>query len=77
MNLYESKIIKTKSNKKELIYITHLETLVPKIAHYEGFMLGNELLYYVMPGYHPDAQLTVRYSRMLKEFLQSLPIEKG
>ena len=52
-------------------------TLVPKIAHYEGFMLGNELLYYVMPGYHPDARLTVRYSRMLKEFLQSLPIEKG
>ena len=41
-------------------------TLVPKIAHYEGFMLGNELLHYVMPGYHPDMQLTVRYRAMCK-----------
>ena len=59
------------------VYIAHLEALVPKIAHYKGFMLGNELLHYVMPSYHPDAQLTVRYSRMLKEFLQFLPSEKG
>lgn len=51
-------------------YIAHLETVVPKLAHYEGFMLGNELLHYVMPGYHPDVQLTIRYHAMLKEYLQ-------
>lgn len=52
------------------IYITHLETIVPKIAHYNGFELGNKLLPLVMPGYEPDAQLTVRYCMMLEKFLQ-------
>ena len=51
------------------IYIAHLETVVPKIAHYEGFLLGNELLYYVLPGYHSDVLLTVRYCEMINEHL--------
>ena len=51
-------------------YIAHLDTVVPKIAHYEGFLLGNELLRYVMPGYQPDTQLSVRYRLMLQEYLQ-------
>lgn len=52
------------------IYVVHLETIVPKIAHYEGFLLGNELLPYVLPGYQPDRQLTACYSRMIQECLQ-------
>lgn len=52
------------------VYIAHLYTVVPKIAHYEGFLLGNELLRYVMPGYQPDTQLSVRYRLMLQEYLQ-------
>ena len=51
------------------IYIAHLETVVPKIAHYDGFLLGNELLYYVLPGYHSDVLLTVRYCEMINEHL--------
>jgi hypothetical protein len=51
------------------VYIAHLETVVPKIAHYEGFLLGNELLYYVLPGYHSDVLLTVRYCEMINEHL--------
>lgn len=51
------------------IYIAHLETIVPKVAHYEGFLLGNELLYYVLPGYHSDVLLTVRYCEMINEHL--------
>ena len=51
-------------------YINHLETIVPKIAHYEGFLLGNELLPYVLPGYQPDRQLTAQYCGLLGEHLQ-------
>lgn len=50
-------------------YIAHLETVVPKIAHYKGFLLGNELLPHIVPGYQPDAQLTVCYCTLLEEYL--------
>ena len=52
------------------MYIAHLETIIPKIAHYEGFLLGNDLLRYILPGYQPDVQLTTCYSWMLKEHMQ-------
>lgn len=52
------------------MYIAHLETIIPKIAHYEGFLLGNDLLRYILPGYQPDVQLTTLYSWMLKAHMQ-------
>ena len=52
------------------MYIAHLETIIPKIAHYEGFLLGNDLLRYILPGYQPDVQLTMCYSWILKEHMQ-------
>lgn len=52
------------------VYIAHLYTVVPKIAHYEGFLLGNELLRYVIPYFQPDLRLTLRYLWMLREYLQ-------
>ena len=48
-------------------YIAHLETVIPKMAHYYGFLLGNELLPRVVPGYQPDMQLAVHYCRMIKD----------
>ena len=53
-----------------IIFIAHLETVVPKMAHYNGFLLGNELLPRIMPGYQPDAQLTVRYCVMIEDYFQ-------
>ena len=52
------------------VYIAHLETVVPKIAHYQGFLLGNELLPYVLPGYQPDVRLTAHCFELLREYLQ-------
>ena len=52
------------------MYIAHLEPIIPKIAHYEGFLLGNGLLQYILPGYQPDVQLTACYSWMLKAHMQ-------
>lgn len=49
-------------------YICHLETVGPKLAHYYGYMLGNELFPCIIPGYGVDLQLTFQYKRMLESY---------
>ena len=51
-----------------LTYTSHLETVGPKLAHYYGFLLGNELLPRIVPGYHVDSALTMRYTTMLDQY---------
>lgn len=51
-----------------LTYHSHLGTVGPKLAHYYGYMLGNELLPRVIPGYHTDPVLTMRYTDMLSQY---------
>jgi len=51
-------------------YISYMETTAPKLAHYYGYLLGNGLLYYLVPGYHADEVLTMHYRFMLGLFLQ-------
>lgn len=51
-----------------IAYISHLETVGPKLAHYYGYLLGNELLPRVVPGYHADTALTVQYRMMLEDY---------
>ena len=50
-------------------YNSHLETVGPKLAHYFGYILGNELLPRVVPGYHSDMVLTIKYHNMLEDYL--------
>lgn len=50
-------------------YVSHLETVGPKLAHYYGYLLGNEILYHIIPGYHSDVVLTMRYCTKLEEYL--------
>lgn len=52
-----------------ITYVSHLETVGPKLAHYYGYLLGNELLYRVVPGYHPDTVQTLQYKSMLDTYL--------
>lgn len=52
-----------------ITYTSHLETVGPKLAHYYGYILGNELLPRVVPGYHMDSVLTMHYTTMLKDYL--------
>ena len=52
-----------------IAYITHLETVGPKLAHYYGYVLGNQLFPHMIPGYVVDYQLTLQYRRMLEEYL--------
>lgn len=49
-------------------YTCHLETVVPKLAHYFGYLLGNALFPRVVPGYHADQTLTGRYAAMLNRY---------
>ena len=49
-------------------YACYLETVGPKLAHYYGYILGNELLQRVIPGYHPDYVLTRKYTAMLETY---------
>jgi len=52
-----------------ITYTSHLKTVGPKLAHYYGYLLGNKLLPRVIPGYHPDMVLTIKYNSMLKDYL--------
>ena len=49
-------------------YACHLETVVPKLAHYYGYLLGNELLPRIIPGYYEDSVLTIKYNTMLTDY---------
>lgn len=53
-----------------ITYISHLETTGPKLAHYYGYLLGNELLPRIVPGYHSDDVLTIKYRMMLRDFFR-------
>lgn len=55
-------------------YISYLETMGPKLAHYCGYILGNHILPKLVPGYYPDEVLTMHYSAMLEQYLGRLPV---
>ena len=39
-----------------------------KLAHYYGYLMGNELLQNCVPGYHSDLVLDIQYTNMLEEY---------
>lgn len=49
-------------------YTSYLENTVPKFAHYYGYLLGNKILYRIIPGYHADLGVTMRYHARLEEY---------
>lgn len=51
-------------------FVSILETIGPKLAHYYGYIMGNEFLPLVVPGYHEDPVLTMRYTNMLHHFFE-------
>ena len=53
-------------------YIVFLETTGPKLAHYFGYILGNDLLYRVVPGYHQDDVLTMHYRFVLESYFSAI-----
>lgn len=49
-------------------YVCHLETVGPKLAHYYGYVLANQLFPRLIPGYVTDSQLTLCYCHMLEKY---------
>ncbi len=50
-------------------YTTYLETIGPKLAHYFGFLLGDELFPRIIPGYQTDSPLTIRYHNWVCRYM--------
>lgn len=49
-------------------YTSYLENVGPKLTHYYGYLLGNKILYRIIPGYHADLGVTMRYHARLEEY---------
>jgi len=54
-------------------YFTHFECAGPKLAHYTGYMIGNELLPWLVPGYRMDPVQTMKYTRDIEEYCGYTP----
>ena len=52
-------------------YETDLEICGLKLAHYYGYLMGNDLLRHCVPGYQPDISLAQRYRHMLEQYFGS------
>lgn len=50
-------------------YYAYWETVAYKLAHYFGFRFGDDFLSFVVPGYVPDAALTMAYAQNLSNYL--------
>jgi hypothetical protein len=50
-------------------YITYLETVGYKLAHYFGFIFADKFLEHVIPGYRSDMVTTMQYERELEDYL--------
>lgn len=58
-------------------YVCYLETVVPKLAHYWGYLLGNELFPRIVPGYQPNMAFTIQYCIRFESFFgQKLNLNK-
>lgn len=51
-------------------YMCYMETTGYKLAHYFGFILADQFLYHVIPGYTNDPVISMQYAWDLREFLQ-------
>lgn len=53
-------------------YETALECSGMKLAHFYGYLMGNELLYHCIPGYRPDTVLDYKYTHMIEKYFGKL-----
>ena len=51
-------------------YISYLETVGYKLAHYFGFVFADHFLEYVIPGYYRDTVTTIQYDWALRGYLK-------
>lgn len=49
-------------------YESELHVAAPKLAHFYGYKMGNTLLRLMVPSYHDDPSIDLRYSRILGDY---------
>jgi len=57
-----------------LDYFTHLECAGPKLAHYAGYIIANNILPWVEPGYREDYCQTLAFTAETKKYMGYLPL---
>ena len=56
-------------------YFTHLECATPKLAHYAGYIIGNNhILPWVEPGYREDYCQTMAFTTETEKYMGYLPM---
>ena len=55
-------------------YFTHLECAGPKLAHYAGYVIANQLLPWVEPGYRADEIQTRAFAQETERYMGFLPL---
>lgn len=56
------------------LYFVHLECAAPKLAHYAGYILANELLPWMEPGYRADTVQTDQFAAETRRYFGFLPL---
>ena len=49
-------------------YESSLDCVAPKLAHFYGYLMGNSLLRLIVPCYHDDPGLDLRYMRIMEDY---------
>ena len=55
-------------------YFTHLECTGPKLAHYAGYIIANNILPWVEPGYREDYCQTLAFTSETEKYMGYLPV---
>lgn len=55
-------------------YFAHMECSGPKLAHYAGYIIANNILPWVVPGYQPDNSQTRAFAAEMLKFMGFLPL---
>ena len=55
-------------------YFTHLECAGPKLAHYAGYIIANNILPWVEPGYREDYCQTLAFTAETEKYMGCLPL---
>lgn len=56
------------------VYFSHLECAGPKLAHYAGYIIANDILPWVEPGYRADDCQTMAFADETKRYMGFLPL---
>lgn len=49
-------------------YMAEMECAGNKLAHFFGYLMGNEMFAHCIPGYHPDMVLDIKYTHMIEDY---------